>query len=120
MPACRHERTCCSSLFGQLGVVLAFLVVQPPLPVTLGLAGGLLGALAGTMQHFSISQDPSRFKAASTLMGVRRALAGPPGVANILRGLCLQGCSSADGIPADKRAWNWIEIRVLRHREPID
>jgi len=56
------------------GVVLAFLVVQPRLPVALALAGGLLGAVAGTMQHLSISQDPSRFVAASSLMGVRRAL----------------------------------------------
>lgn len=57
-----------------MGVVLAFLAAQPRLPVTLGLAGGLLGAIAGTMQHLSISQDPSRFMAASSLMGVRRAL----------------------------------------------
>jgi hypothetical protein len=57
-----------------MGVVLAFLLVQPRLPVALALAGGLLGAVAGTMQHLSISQDPSRFVAASSLMGVRRAL----------------------------------------------
>jgi hypothetical protein len=57
-----------------MGVVFAFLVIQPRLPITLGLVGGLLGALAGTMQHLSISQDPSRFMAASSLMGVRRAL----------------------------------------------
>ena len=55
-------------------VVFAFLVCQPRFPVALGLAGGLLGAVAGTMQHFSISQDPPRFAAASSLMGVRRAL----------------------------------------------
>jgi len=57
-----------------MGMVLAFLVVQPHLPLALGLAGGLLGAVAGAMQHLSISQDPSRFSAASSLMGVRRAL----------------------------------------------
>src|SRR4051794_27806142 len=57
-----------------MGVVLAFLGVQPRIPLALGLAGGLLGAIAGTMQHLSISQDPSRFVAASSLMGVRRAL----------------------------------------------
>jgi hypothetical protein len=57
-----------------MGVVLAFLIVEPHLPVALALAGGLLGAIAGTMQHLSISQDPSRFVAASSLMGVRRAL----------------------------------------------
>ncbi len=55
-------------------VIFAFLVVQPRLPVTIGLVGGLLGALAGTMQHLSISQAPSRFMAASSLIGVRRAL----------------------------------------------
>jgi hypothetical protein len=57
-----------------VGVVFAFLVVRPRLPVALGLAGGLLGAVAGTMQHLSISEDLSRFVAASSLMGVRRAL----------------------------------------------
>lgn len=59
-----------------LGVIFTFLVIQPRLPVTLGLVGGLLGALAGTMQHLSISQDPSRFVAASSLLGVRRAFTG--------------------------------------------
>ena len=57
-----------------MGVVFAFLIIQPRLPIALGLAGGLLGAIAGTMQHLSISQDPSRFVAASSLIGVRRAL----------------------------------------------
>jgi hypothetical protein len=57
-----------------IGVVFAFLVVQPRLPLALGFAGGLLGAVAGTMQHFSIHQDPSRFVDASSLMGVRSAL----------------------------------------------
>ena len=56
-----------------MGIVVPFLVIQPRLPIALGLAGGLLGAIAGTMQHLSISQDPSRFVAASSLMGVRRA-----------------------------------------------
>ena len=60
-----------------MGVVFAVLgspTVQPRLPISLGLVGGLLGAIAGTMQHLSIGQDPSRFVAASSLMGVRRAL----------------------------------------------
>ena len=57
-----------------MGVVFAFFIVQPRLPIALGLAGGLLGAVAGTLQHLSISQDPSRFVAASSLMGVRRTL----------------------------------------------
>jgi hypothetical protein len=55
-------------------VVSFFVVVQPRLPVILALAGGLCGALAGIMQHLSISQDPRGFIAASSLMGVRRAL----------------------------------------------
>jgi hypothetical protein len=57
-----------------IGVVFAFFVFQPRLPVALGLVGGLLGAVAGTMQHLSISRDPSRFVAASSLMGVRHTL----------------------------------------------
>lgn len=55
-------------------VIPGFLIVQPRLPLTLGIAGGLLGALAGTMQHLSIQHDPHGFIAASSLMGVRRAL----------------------------------------------
>ena len=57
-----------------LAVIFAFLIVQPHLPYALGLVGGLLGALAGVMQHLSIMQDPPRFMTASSLMGVRRAL----------------------------------------------
>jgi len=59
-------------------VVSAFLLVQPRLPLTLSLAGGVLGAAAGVMQHLSIKQDPNRFVAASSLMGVRRALTSTP------------------------------------------
>jgi hypothetical protein len=54
-------------------VVSAFLIVQPRLPFTLALAGGLLGAVAGVMQHLSIMQAADGFIAASSLMGVRRA-----------------------------------------------
>ena len=55
-------------------IVSAFVVVQPRLPFTLAIAGGLCGALAGVMQHLSIRRDPRGFLAASSLMGVRRAL----------------------------------------------
>lgn len=55
-------------------VVSAFVIVQPRLPFTLAMAGGLCGALAGIMQHLSISHDQRGFLAASSLMGVRRAL----------------------------------------------
>jgi hypothetical protein len=59
-------------------VIVGFLIVQPRLPVELGVAGGLFGALAGIMQHLSINHDPRRFIAASSLMGVRRALTSNP------------------------------------------
>jgi hypothetical protein len=55
-------------------IVSAFVVVQPRLPFTLAIAGGLCGALAGVMQHLSIRRDRRGFLAASSLMGVRRAL----------------------------------------------
>jgi hypothetical protein len=57
-----------------LVVFYGFVIVQPRLPFTLALAGGLCGALAGGMQHLSIKHDPHGFVAASSLMGVRRAL----------------------------------------------
>jgi hypothetical protein len=59
-------------------VVSALLTVQPRLPFTLAIAGAVLGALAGIMQHLSISQDPQRFFEASSMMGVRRALTRTP------------------------------------------
>ena len=55
-------------------VVSGFVFVQPHLPFALAMAGGFCGALAGVMQHLSIGQDPHGFVAASSLMGVRRAL----------------------------------------------
>lgn len=55
-------------------VVSSFLIVQPRLPFTLAIVGGVCGAVAGIMQHLSIMQDPPGFLAASSLMGVRRAL----------------------------------------------
>ena len=57
-------------------VVAGFVIVQPHLPFTLTIAGGVCGALAGVIQHMSIAQDPHGFVAASSLMGVRRALTG--------------------------------------------
>ncbi len=59
-------------------VVSGFWIIQPRLPFSLAIAGGLLGALAGVMQHLSISHDPNEFVAASFLMGVRRALTSTP------------------------------------------
>ncbi len=55
-------------------IVSGFVIVQPRLPFTLVIAGGLCGALAGVLQHLSIKHDPHGFVAASSLMGVRRAL----------------------------------------------
>jgi hypothetical protein len=46
--------------------------------LALAIAGGLLGALAGLMQHLSIRHDPNRFVAASSLLGVRRPLTSTP------------------------------------------
>jgi len=54
-------------------IISAFLNVQPRLPFAIALTGGVLGAVAGLMQHLSIGQSPERFNAASSLMGVRRA-----------------------------------------------
>ena len=51
---------------------------QQRLPFALAIAGAVLGALAGVMQHLSISQDPQRFFEASSMMGVRRALTSAP------------------------------------------
>ena len=51
-----------------------FLIILPPLPFALAIAGGLCGVLAGIMQHLSIRHDPRAFLAATSLMGVRRAL----------------------------------------------
>ena len=55
-------------------VISAFEIVQPRLPLTIAIVGGLCGALSGILQHLSIRQDPRGFLAASSLMGVRRAL----------------------------------------------
>lgn len=57
-------------------VVGGFVFVQPRLPLALGIVGGVLGVLAGLMQHLSIKHDPAGFIAASSWMGVRRALSG--------------------------------------------
>jgi hypothetical protein len=59
-------------------VVSGFWIIQPRLPFALAIAGGLLGALAGVLQHLGISQDPNQFVAASSLMGVRRAFTSTP------------------------------------------
>jgi len=40
-------------------VISGFLIFQPRLPFTLGIAGGLLGALTGMMQHLSMVHDPA-------------------------------------------------------------
>lgn len=60
-------------------IVSDFVIIQPRLPFTLAIAGGLCGVLAGIMQHLSIRQDPRGFLAASSLMGVRRALTNTAG-----------------------------------------
>ena len=59
-------------------VVSAFLIVHPGLPLTIALAGGLLGAVAGVLPHLSIRQASDGFLTASSLMEVRRAFTSNP------------------------------------------
>jgi hypothetical protein len=59
-------------------VVSLLLIIQPRLPFTMVFAGGLLGVVAGVLQHLSISQSPGGFITASSLMGVRRAFTSNP------------------------------------------
>ncbi len=58
----------------EMVVISGFLIFQPRLPFTLEIAGGLLGALTGMMQHLSMVHDPHGFVAASSLMGVLTCL----------------------------------------------
>lgn len=55
-------------------VIFGLVIVEPRLPFILAGAGAFCGAVAGVMQHRSIRQDPPGFVAASSLMGIRRAL----------------------------------------------
>jgi len=57
-----------------LSAVFCLFVLHVPLTVIL--VGCVFGALAGLMQHMSIAQDAGGFAAASSLIGVRRALKG--------------------------------------------
>jgi hypothetical protein len=60
-------------------IVVAYLLVHLRLPLTMAFSGGVLGAVAGVMQHQSISRSPEEFRTASSLMGVRRAFTSTPG-----------------------------------------
>src|SRR5437870_12666039 len=59
--------------WGAVAAILLF-VIEPHVPLTIGLVGALLGAAGGVMQHLSFAQATSGFSAASTLLDVRRAL----------------------------------------------
>jgi hypothetical protein len=52
---------------------LFLFVVQPHAPLSIALAGAVLGILGGIMQHLSFVQASAGFTAATTLMEVRRA-----------------------------------------------
>lgn len=49
------------------------LVIEPHIPLTLAVSGGVLGLGCGLMQHLSFAQAKSSFVRASSLMDVRRA-----------------------------------------------
>jgi hypothetical protein len=51
-----------------------FLVAEPRAPISLGLIGAILGAIAGVMQHLSLRQASASFIATSSLLQVRSAL----------------------------------------------
>ena len=61
-----------------LVVVSGFWIFETRIALILVITGGLLGALAGVLQHRSISQDPQGFVDASSLLGVRRAFTSTP------------------------------------------
>ena len=52
---------------------LFFFVVEPHAPTILGVAGAVLGAVGGVMQHLSFREASNGFSAASTLLEVRSA-----------------------------------------------
>ncbi len=60
-------------VWGAVAFILLF-VVEPHVPLNIGLFGALLGGAGGVMQHLSIAQATSGFSAASSLLDVRRAL----------------------------------------------
>jgi hypothetical protein len=57
-----------------MAAALFFFVVEPRVPIVLGIAGGGCGAIAGLMQHLSLTQARDKFAAASSLLEVRRAI----------------------------------------------
>ena len=60
-------------VWGAVAVILLF-VVEPHVPLAIGLVGAGLGAVGGIMQHLSFTQAASEFGAAASLLDVRRAL----------------------------------------------
>ena len=52
-------------------VVFGFFILNPPLPILLGIVGGLLGVEAGILQHLSISQNKDVFLSTFSFMEVR-------------------------------------------------
>ena len=54
--------------------IIFLVVIEPHIPIALAVAGAVLGAVGGVMQHLSFTQASAGFAAASSLMDVRRAL----------------------------------------------
>ena len=60
-------------VWGAVAVILLF-VVEPHVPLAIGLVGAGLGAAGGVMQHLSFAQATAEFGVAASLLDVRRAL----------------------------------------------
>lgn len=53
---------------------LLLLVAEPRAPLSIALAGAVLGVVGGIMQHLSFGQASAAFTTATTLLEVRKAL----------------------------------------------
>ena len=51
-----------------------FFLIEPHTPITLGIIGAVLGAIAGVMQHLSVREASTAFTTASSLLEVRSVL----------------------------------------------
>lgn len=58
--------------WGTVAVIL-FLLIEPTIPLAIGIAGMFLGAVGGVMQHLSFRQATDAFAHTSSLLDVRKA-----------------------------------------------